>query len=229
MIVQVWTHPAKSGQLSHCSDLSTDWMIRESGIDLQREHRSVFSLHLANRFLSNPHRAVSPNVCSRPLTSIYWRRFSNGGVILAFPLRLAVFSHSSATVLVLVTSCLPSCSLTQQKLTKVLVCVTALLFLERTWWLLLRVPEEIRECSWSVEDARWAHFSLQATKCAAGILTDPSVYPFAVAKRQLRPPYIYSVAMNDVEKKAFLSLLGLPVPRTFRDVHKSHNCDSNSH
>jgi len=91
VIVRVYTHPAKSGQLIQCSDLSTDWMIRESGIDLQREQRFVSSLHLANRLLSNPHCAVSPNVCSRPLTSIYWPRFSNGGVILPLPLRLAVF------------------------------------------------------------------------------------------------------------------------------------------
>jgi hypothetical protein len=33
-------------------------------------------------------------------------------------------------------------------------------------------------------------------------LKDPSVYSSAVAKRQLRSPYVCSVAMNDVKKES---------------------------
>jgi len=119
--------------------------------------------------------AVSPNVCSRPISHLchlhLLAKVKQRWSYTCFPLTpFCVHSGSRTPVPVLVTSFLPSCSLTQQKLTQVPVCVTVLLFLERTWWLVLRVPEEIRECIWSVEDASWAPLRLQATKCAAGIL-----------------------------------------------------------
>jgi hypothetical protein len=101
---------------------------------------------------------------------------------------------------VLVTSFLPSGSLTQQILTKVLVYVTALFFLRGPGDYYLECLRKFGNAAglWKMQVGPTYVYrplnvqliSLQILQCLR-----------SVAKRQQRPSYVHSVAMNDVEKK----------------------------